>query len=773
MIQYSLYLFGFLILIFIIIFGICLNTLLKIRLKKVNTEYRKQEDLPSYLKDLFAHYEKELSHLGFEFLQCFLVDVPFVTQNPKKWMFVYVNHAEISYATLSTSNQPEPSNPCNVEFITHFEDGHKLSTVNGIAHTIIGSIPNMTMQDPYTESLEHQWQVHQQTLAKLKQQKIPVLHTSLEFVSIYGKVINEYIESLENRAWIQKDDGGYYHLRIFPALRTTLKIIKGENKLLDLRKKRLKAFSKSQDPAPIPVEIEVEGYYGMSYHSKGQGLGGTGKLFILLFTLALFGLSFGFSLSFKTLIIITVVISLHELGHLLGMHLFKYKDVKIFFLPFLGAATIGSQKDAKPYQKVIVFLLGPLPGIFLGLCLGFYYGLHIEWIRELVLMLLVINYLNLLPIMPLDRGQLFNLFFSRFPLLQIGFQIICGISLLLASGLLKNDPVLFMVGIFLIVGSISQSANMGILSKLRKKIKTESLEHSEKVILPEIFHLLKKKPFIQMSFAKKYQTAKYILENAAISFPSIRLIIVTLLVYLLIFTLPVTLVFAKAFLGIKNQIISHLNPIVMDEPFYREGKKILPNKAIKLSPKELELAGQNGIDKEILLLIKQISKSEIQQLTGLDEEYNLIKLKGVLVSVPYKISEDLAFSLRSELHHLGYSVYIMERHYGLEPDKIGILHTTDPYEILKIKKTDGVNYGITNEDIIAQLKKWEERYPFVIVGADFDWIEIEFLKQPKDIDLLAEEIYKFCPDVVDQGSENIKNLKAEIILSNRLFLWWD
>jgi len=37
----------------------------------------------------------------------------------------------------------------------------------------------------------------------------------------------------------------------------------------------------------------------------------------------------------------------------------------------------------------------------------------------------------------------------------------------------------------------------------------------------------------------------------------------------------------------------------------------------------------------------------------------------------------------------------------------------------------------------------------------------------------AEEVYQFCPDVVDQGAGSIDALAEEMKRTNALFLWWD
>lgn len=59
------YLFSFAGLVLVIIFGVILNNLSKVRFKKGRAELKDISELPPYLKDLFMPYEKQLQDLGF------------------------------------------------------------------------------------------------------------------------------------------------------------------------------------------------------------------------------------------------------------------------------------------------------------------------------------------------------------------------------------------------------------------------------------------------------------------------------------------------------------------------------------------------------------------------------------------------------------------------------------------------------------------------------------------------------------------------------------
>lgn len=126
--------------------------------------------------------------------------------------------------------------------------------------------------------------------------------------------------------------------------------------------------------------------------------------FVLVFTLI-------FDWDLKLLIIITLVLLLHEMGHLLAMKVFGYKDLSLFFLPFFGAAATGEKEQISKKQKATLLLAGPVPGIVLGMIL--FFTQTNEIMLEASLVLLSLNMLNLLPVYPLDGGQLLSNFIGN------------------------------------------------------------------------------------------------------------------------------------------------------------------------------------------------------------------------------------------------------------------------------------------------------------------------------------------------------------------------
>jgi len=118
----------------------------------------------------------------------------------------------------------------------------------------------------------------------------------------------------------------------------------------------------------------------------------------------------------ENLLLITFVLLLHEGGHFVAMRQVGYRDLGVFFLPLLGAYVSGSKRVVTQRESAIVLLAGPLPGMLLGATLYFLMkngmlastGLLNINLKNLMLFLVVLNGLNLLPVYPLDGGQLLN-----------------------------------------------------------------------------------------------------------------------------------------------------------------------------------------------------------------------------------------------------------------------------------------------------------------------------------------------------------------------------
>jgi Zn-dependent protease len=157
--------------------------------------------------------------------------------------------------------------------------------------------------------------------------------------------------------------------------------------------------------------------------------------------------------SLDTLAILMPVLFFHEMGHWLAMKAFGYRNLQMFFIPFLGAAVSGRHYNVPGWKKAVVSLMGPLPGIVVGAALGVA-GLVLKnpLLLKISLTALVLNGFNLLPVLPLDGGWVVqSVLASRSVAFGVLFRVVA-IAALFGFGLQSGDKTLTYLGIFMLVG---------------------------------------------------------------------------------------------------------------------------------------------------------------------------------------------------------------------------------------------------------------------------------------------------------------------------------
>jgi len=121
---------------------------------------------------------------------------------------------------------------------------------------------------------------------------------------------------------------------------------------------------------------------------------------------------FFFRQNWTLVLVLTGVVVFHELGHFVAMKIYKYQDLGIFFIPLLGAYVSGKKQEVSQTQSAIILLAGPVPGIFLGIILHFLAAqLGLDFWEKVAWIMIFLNVLNLLPVYPLDGGQLLHRLF--------------------------------------------------------------------------------------------------------------------------------------------------------------------------------------------------------------------------------------------------------------------------------------------------------------------------------------------------------------------------
>jgi Zn-dependent protease len=185
---------------------------------------------------------------------------------------------------------------------------------------------------------------------------------------------------------------------------------------------------------------------------KSSGLTG---ILVLLVSAALFLGAFSTGsapLSLDHLAILIPVLLFHEAGHWLAMRTFGYRNLRMFFIPFFGAAVSGRHYNVPAWKKAVVSLMGPLPGIVGGAILGSA-GLVLgkPLLLQIAMTALILNGLNLLPILPLDGGWVVQaILASRSVLFEVVFRVLALGALFALGFFLHDTPLLVLGGLMLV-----------------------------------------------------------------------------------------------------------------------------------------------------------------------------------------------------------------------------------------------------------------------------------------------------------------------------------
>jgi tetratricopeptide (TPR) repeat protein len=133
------------------------------------------------------------------------------------------------------------------------------------------------------------------------------------------------------------------------------------------------------------------------------------------------------------------------------------------------------------------------------------------WLYETAIIMLVINYLNLLPFVPLDGGHIVRLtIMERFPtgkLLFTGFSVVA----FAAGGWFLGEPIFWVLAVIMLISLPWSALEAGVLNELyQQPLLLDDLDKKGKLKL--LFETLKQPRFHKLNFSQKYDLAKSLSE---------------------------------------------------------------------------------------------------------------------------------------------------------------------------------------------------------------------------------------------------------------------
>ena len=175
---------------------------------------------------------------------------------------------------------------------------------------------------------------------------------------------------------------------------------------------------------------------------------------------------------------------------------------------------------------------------------------------------------------------------------------------------------------------------------------------------------------------------------------------------------------------------------------------------MRLTDADRKLATATGLDEEVLLALRRHTRRKIERFHASTED-GTAPGPGVSIAVADgDEAERLMNALDPDLRGSGCRTFWSERVHpnGLkQTDELAVVKTDDAYTPIRLRRTDGANYDISTDDIVARVREWETISTFRIVGAAGSWVALQFETLPEKLCTFAEDVYLFCPDTVTQG----------------------
>lgn len=533
---------------------------LRLKNKNITTQLIDESEIPASLNPVLQIGDEIMQRLSFQYLGTTVAntDIPF-------YFKIYQHLETNTFASVCQSVYANWPKPYMITFTSLLNDGRILSTGDGQATTLLPAPDHYIGEDNSFTDIDEQWRAHQQFLIDLTQGEETLPFALDEYLNYERQYAQEALAYRIKKGWCKAIDKDHYGYTAIGAIKIVRAITASEKKRNEIVKNISKQKLTSSVPTPIssqPLLSSPEPLPVSSPFSSGVALdqeaqlstdiavferdvaaesqlkwGWMGKTILFIVSVLGFGVSFGLTLSWQTLLILLGVLFIHELGHLTGMIMFGYRDRQILFVPLLGAVTTGTKDDATPMQKLIVYLLGPVPGIVLGyIALYLNITTHQKIWMDIALLMLVINYLNLLPVLPLDGGRVIEtLIFSRFPRAQMLLMLL-SIGALALVGFSLGDKILLGLA-FIYVVSLPAQWKFGSVAKIVKRLITPDADRRER--LRAIFLALNDPKLKTMPSKDRHLMAKNLLSFFSAKMPTAATILLGLMIYLSSLALPI------------------------------------------------------------------------------------------------------------------------------------------------------------------------------------------------------------------------------------------
>jgi Zn-dependent protease len=535
-------------LIVLVVYGAAISRLMSVRVRPMRRlRAVESELLESDVRELLHDYGQRLVALGFE--RCGAAAEDYLVEGVDEpfWSLLYRDVEGTTIARITLAESPTRMQPVDLAFYSSTRDDCVIETVAWRVHRIAPGLPGHILIDAQTLSWEEQWECHRRGLAE---HAAPILldpETLTTRLAAFRNAAERF--ELDEGRYVPKGDGSL-RFGLQWAYQTVMRANRGE-------RNRLRALAQAEkadapgiaDGATEPARSLAP---DLAAHRRREAIeqvrrtGWVKKLVFFGISMLLFALAFGIQVSPRMLILLIGILFFHELGHVLAMRFFGYKDLQILFIPFLGAVASGKKESVASWQEVVVLLAGPVPGILVGtLILSTGWGVENLWVRDCAQLMLFVNYLNLLPIVPLDGGRVMSIaFFDRFPRVQFVFSAASALAVI-GVGIWLGEMLISCIGLVLLAGVPRQLVQVRTVTKVKEALQRRrpiapASEGADPI--PSIYRELQAERFDRWNSEAKFQFVRHIREALERQTASLRVAFASVTAYCAVVFLPVGLI---------------------------------------------------------------------------------------------------------------------------------------------------------------------------------------------------------------------------------------
>ncbi len=414
--------------------------LLRLRFGAGDMNVADRRAMPADVAAILDPAAARLAALGFEYQESLLIEPQLRGGDPKPiWADVFLHAASGSWATAQLAEVPEPGLSAAVVFLTNFADRLAV-TENRRMHLFLPMPPDCDIADAGAASLAEQWAFHRRRLEALS---APVL-AGREALRQRRQQLRGAVFAHCGQCGLMRQAGDDWRFTARGAWAYLRRLMAGNRRVA-----ALPPSTDIEDPQ-LRLLADARAWRNQEAILEHNAMSLRGKVLWFLVSAAAGIVAFAYMASWDLVPVIVGVLLFHEFGHALAMRAVGYRSLSVLMLPFLGAVAIGRKDDAGPWQKLVVLLAGPLPGLVLAVV-----ALRVavagsdghELLTTVGAMALVINFVNLLPFTPLDGGQIVDTFlFARRPRLRFAFFALSAIALM-ATGVALESIAFTAVGL--------------------------------------------------------------------------------------------------------------------------------------------------------------------------------------------------------------------------------------------------------------------------------------------------------------------------------------